>query len=173
MNATAARNLAEKIVRKFAIDSPPVDVELIAEKLGLRVIKENLGDAASGLLITTADESIVVIHSGDAPHRQRFTLAHEIGHYALKHHFGNNRVHIDNGNFISRRSSISSTGVDPMEIEANQFAASLLMPAFFLNHRIKQLSLIPLWDHHVSNLAEEFDVSEQAMTIRLTSLGHL
>jgi Zn-dependent peptidase ImmA (M78 family) len=63
--------------------------------------------------------------------------------------------------------------VDPKEIEANQFAASLLMPTKLLEARIKALRTSSLRDSHVTYLASEFEVSEQAMTIRLSTLGHL
>ena len=62
---------------------------------------------------------------------------------------------------------------DYEEIEANQFAAAILMPAPLVEREAKRLledpsatdaSIVPL-------LAQGFDVSEQAMEIRLTNLG--
>lgn len=173
MNTTAARNQAEKLVEDLRIVRPPVDVEDVARRLQLRIAKENLGKDVAGLLITTPYDRLIVVQRSDPPTRQRFTIAHEIGHHYLKHHFPEGVVHVDKGNFISRRSSHSSTGVDPAEIEANQFAAALLMPTAFLERRIQELGISPLWDRHVEELAEEFYVSGQAMTIRLTRLGYL
>jgi Zn-dependent peptidase ImmA (M78 family) len=80
---------------------------------------------------------------------------------------------VDKGNFYRSRSSLSSEGVDPKEIEANQFAASLLMPADFVKREVKALQAMPLLDQHVAQLAKRFGVSEHAMTIRLTRLGYL
>ena len=60
--------------------------------------------------------------------------------------------------------------MDAKEIEANQFAACLLMPSRLVRERVKALNTEQLYDSHVTALAKEFQVSEQAMTIRLTSL---
>jgi Zn-dependent peptidase ImmA (M78 family) len=81
---------------------------------------------------------------------------------------------VDRGNFISQRGPRASEGLDPKEIEANQFAASLLLPVKLVQRRVKELvGDGPLLDYHVTQLAKEFAVSEQAMTIRLTTLGLL
>ena len=60
--------------------------------------------------------------------------------------------------------------MDAKEIEANQFAACLLMPSRLVRERVKALNAEQLYDFHVTALAKDFHVSEQAMTIRLTSL---
>ena len=67
----------------------------------------------------------------------------------------------------------SATGVDPKEIEANQFAACLLMPPDLVKHAVMACGGSPLVDSYVTELASTFDVSEQAMTIRLSTLGLL
>ena len=67
----------------------------------------------------------------------------------------------------------SSTGTNLKEVEANQFAACLLMPAALVRASIQELGTEDLYDGHITLLAEKFKVSEQAMTIRLTVLGLL
>ena len=79
---------------------------------------------------------------------------------------------MDRGHFISQRGPRSSTGVDPKEVEANQFAAVLLMPTELVRHAAHDLGL-PLLDSDVSQLSRLFRVSDQAMTIRLSTLGLL
>lgn len=74
---------------------------------------------------------------------------------------------------ISQRGSRASDGIDPKEVQANQFAACLLMPSKLLLEKVAKRGGPPLFDDDVSSLAEEFQVSEQAMTIRLTTLGVL
>ena len=92
----------------------------------------------------------------------------------LRHQFvSGEHVHVDRGHFISQRGPRSATGVDVKEIEANQFAAALLMPADLINKEMAALGGGALLDWHVSQLASTFEVSEQAMTIRLTKLGFL
>src|SRR2546421_4076960 len=168
MNPYQARSQAEALVEKLGISTAPVDVEDVARRLGLRVLYEDLGEDVSGVLITSTSGANVVVQAADHTNRQRFTIAHEIGHYRLKHQFDGEHVHVDRGNFISRRDSTSSTGVDPKEIEANQFAASLLMPPDLLKNEVDALGVPQLLDNHVAHLAKQFKVSEHAMTIRLT-----
>ena len=75
--------------------------------------------------------------------------------------------------FVSFRNSKSSSASDPHEIEANQFAAALLMPEAFLRACLDQLGENPDVEESIRRLAQRFDVSAQAMTIRLTSLGEI
>jgi Zn-dependent peptidase ImmA (M78 family) len=148
-------------------------VKAVARELRLQVVEKPLGDA-SGLLITGDGRALICVNSvGETPQRQRFTIAHEIGHYVLRHQFEKGEhVHVDRGNFISARNARASAGIDSKEIEANQFAAALLMPAQLVEAEAAKLVRDgPLLDQHVAMLARTFDVSEQAMTIRLSSLG--
>jgi Zn-dependent peptidase ImmA (M78 family) len=174
MSIRTARFNGEVLARECGFTRPPVDVERVAKHLGLRVAYVDLGEDVSGLLISKGQATAIAIQASDAPNRRRFTIAHEIGHFYLRHQFEpGEHVHVDHGHVITPRNSRSSTGVDPKEIEANQFAACLLMPTKLLEARIKALRTSSLRDSHVTLLASEFEVSEQAMTIRLSTLGHL
>jgi Zn-dependent peptidase ImmA (M78 family) len=174
MSAMTARLAAERLVARLGIDSPPVDVHRIASELGLTVVSDNLGADVSALLLTDGVSSVIGVHGKHVPTRQRFSIAHEIGHFVLRHQFQpGEHVHIDRGRYISERGLRASTGVDPKEVEANQFAASLLMPAKILRSRVSQLGGQHLLEDEVRQLAREFQVSEQAMTIRLTVLNFL
>ena len=151
-----------------------MDVERIAKALGLKVVFLDLGEDISGLLISKGGSMVIAVQEGDPPKRRRFTIAHEIGHFHLRHQFEpGEHVHVDRGHLITPRNSRSSSGVDLKEIEANQFAACLLMPNRLLTERIKALRTKSLRDADVDVLAQEFNVSEQAMTIRLSTLGYL
>lgn len=167
------RRQAETLAEQSGSGTAPIDVKRIAKALGLQVVVEDLGTQVSGLLVNNGRNAYICVHRDHAEPRQRFTIAHEIGHFVLRHQFvGGEHVHVDKGNFISQRGPRSSAGVDPMEIEANQFAASLLMPSRMVRQLAGQQGL-PLWDSDVSELAKIFKVSEQAMTIRLSTLGLL
>lgn len=174
MSIRTARQQGEALAEAMNFRKAPVDVEKVAERLRLKLVYMNLGDDVSGLLISKGDSSVIAVQETDYPNRQRFTIAHEIGHFFLRHQFEpGEHVHVDRGHVITPRNSRSSTGADPKEIEANQFAACLLMPSSLLSRRIKEFKAESLRDYHVSKLAEEFEVSEQAMTIRLSTLGYL
>lgn len=174
MSVQFARRQAEELIETFNINIPPVNVEELAEQLGLSVVHYDLGEDVSGLLISNGDVTCIAVKKDDARVRQRFTIGHEIGHFWLKHQFEPGaHVHVDRGNFISKRGLRSSEGIDPKEIEANQFAANLLMPARMVRQAVNELRKGMLLDQHVQQLAQDFDVSEMAMTIRLQSLGYL
>jgi Zn-dependent peptidase ImmA (M78 family) len=176
MSAKIARVRAERLVDSLGLgSSAPIDVERIASELDLEVVHDNLGPGVSGLLVTNSHGACIVVQESDAPNRQRFSIAHEIGHYVLRHQFtAGEHVHVDKGNFVSMRGPSASSGENQMEVEANQFAASLLMPSKLVTSRCRELSRGGVvFDQHVTELANEFRVSEQAMTIRLTTLGIL
>jgi Zn-dependent peptidase ImmA (M78 family) len=79
-------------------------------------------------------------------------------------------VHVDHGILISQRGPMASTGTDAKEREANNFAGSLLMPAAMVRANIAKLNTEQLYDRHITQLAGEFEVSEQAMMVRLNIL---
>jgi Zn-dependent peptidase ImmA (M78 family) len=169
-----ARAQAEKLAERLGTGSVPVDVEKIADRLGLPVMYADLGEGVSGLLVSDGVQAHICVQDQDAPVRQRFTIAHEVGHHYLRHQFEpGHHVHVDRGHYISERGPRASDGVDPKEIEANQFAACLLMPSKLVREKVAELGGGPLLDQHVSHLARTFRVSEQAMTIRLSTLGLL
>jgi Zn-dependent peptidase ImmA (M78 family) len=174
MSIQTARQQAENLIESLGIARAPVDVNAVAASLGLQVIMIDLHEDISGLLITRADGSCIAIRKQDPEVRKRFSIGHETGHYYLRHQFEpGEHVHVDRGHLISQRNRRSSSGTDIKEIEANQFAACLLMPSKLIRESVKRLKVDQLYDSHVTELAKEFKVSEQAMTIRLSALGLL
>jgi Zn-dependent peptidase ImmA (M78 family) len=174
MSIQSARKQAELLIVSLGISEPPVNVEGVAKHLGLRIIAMDLDEDVSGLLITKPNMSCIAIREHDSPPRQRFSIAHEIGHFFLRHQFEpGEHVHVDRGHLISQRDRLSSTGKNIKEVEANQFAACLLMPAAFVRASIDELNAEELYDAHITALADKFKVSEQAMTIRLSVMGLL
>lgn len=177
MSIRYARNQAEKLVAELEPGLVPVNVNSIAKRLGMVVFQEKLEEGISGLLITkTGMKPSICLQANDHPHRQRFTTAHEIGHFVLRHQFQKGEhVHIDRGHFISQRGPRASQGDNLQEIEANQFAASLLMPSDLIIQAVSALKKNEdlLTDTNVWALSKTFQVSEQAITIRLETLGLL
>jgi Zn-dependent peptidase ImmA (M78 family) len=171
MSIQLARNAAEGLVQKLGLRKPPIDVRQVAAALGLRIVQDDLGEGVSGLLVSRDDSASIAVRRQDANVRQRFTIAHEIGHYYLGHHrSGREVVHVDQTTQVIYRNPKASEGLDPLEIQANQFAASLLMPAPLVRERVEGMPR-PIREAAVTDLAREFQVSEQAMTIRLSVLG--
>lgn len=170
MSIARAKKQAERLIEQMGIAKTQshVDVEAIAHKLGLAVVRMPLGDDISGMLVTKAGSTTICIANDQPANRQRFTIAHEVGHHVLRHLFAGEHVHVDR---VIMRNSSSSEGTDLREIEANQFAASLLMPAEMVHHHLQGLKSQYI-EAVVRQLAKQFKVSEQAMAFRLSSLGY-
>ena len=145
------------ILRQFTAETP-VKVGALATALGLRVVLATLPINISGLIEPDGDGFVVKINRFESKERQRFTIAHEIAHYLI------HRDRINAGIFDSvlYRSNLSSR----MEAEANRLAADIVMPSQAVTAAISK-RLSKLDEDGISELAEEFGVSKQAMTIRV------
>jgi Zn-dependent peptidase ImmA (M78 family) len=159
--------VAAFMLEKLAISRPAIPVQLIAESLGVRVIETELEPDVSGALILRESDAIIAINSSHSKNRRRFTLAHEIGHLVLKH--SGMESHVDRQFTVLRRDSNSSTATDDREIEANRFAAELLMPMDFI---VKEFVKFGHFDEEtIGKLAIRYAVSPIAFKIRLSNLG--
>lgn len=156
--------VVEGLLLEANITEPPVPVERMVGNHGLEVRRGDLGDV-SGLLVRDGAGAVIGVNSTQSRVRQRFTIAHEFGHYLL--HEGI-REHVDQGYRVNYRDEESGLARNVEEIEANFFAASLLMPRRFLNAR-KAVRAIDD-DGLVALLAKEFNVSRHAMSLRLASV---
>lgn len=110
---------------------------------------------------------MIGVNQAHAPTRRRFSLAQELGHFLL--HGKNPRVFLD-ASIIYFRDELAAEGSDKEEIEANTFAAELLMPEVVLRQMIRQNPFDAFDERAVQRLAAQFEVSVQALTIRLTRL---
>jgi len=157
---------ATGLLRKFGLFQVPVDVQAVAERLRAKVVFDELDDDVSGLLLREKGLSTIVINREHHLNRQRFTLAHECGHLFL-HADKGDRLWLDKTLFF--RDASSSGGDQLAEIQANQFAAGLLMPEELIRWELSKAR--PISEGDVIRLAVRFQVSERAMTVRLMSLN--
>lgn len=137
----------------------PVDVVGAARELGINVYSETLASGISGIL--RRDERlkgelgfVILVQASHHPNRQRFTVAHELGHYMLHRNRAEAEGGIQDDEFYRALSG-------PLETQANQFAANLLMPWPLIK------SLQDRGITRVDDLARALGVSKQAMAIRL------
>lgn len=173
MTVLKAERAVGEVLETCGVSAPPVPVEEIARQLGAGVAFENFGPDVSGVLIRDGRVVVIGVNSSHARTRQRFTIAHEIGHLRL--HQGR-PMFVDRAVRIDRRDGTASRGVDQEEIAANRFAAELLMPEDMLQTAMGQLSAAQERGGSaaiIAHLAKKFDVSEQAMEYRLANLGAL
>jgi Zn-dependent peptidase ImmA (M78 family) len=155
-------SLREREIVLDAMNTQPVKIGALAEALGLRVTRaSNLKATISGLIRPAEDTDSgyeILVNKFEMPERQRFTVAHEIGHYLL------HRDQIGAGivDSVMYRSSLSSK----KEVEANQLAATIIMPAEAVKRELGKLGGTDEIGV-VEELAEQFRVSVPAMKIRL------
>jgi Zn-dependent peptidase ImmA (M78 family) len=171
ISQVAIEAYAENVLEAHSVVEPPVPVERIASDLGLIVEYTELGDDVSGILVLDGDNGVIGVNSKHPTVRQRFTIAHEIGHWCLHRDWTD--VFIDSEFEPRYRDKKASRGRNPEEIQANKFAAALLIPESFLNACIEEEGIDIGDDEQVEGLADRFEVSVAAMTYRLTNLEFL
>ena len=166
--------IVEGILEENGVYRPPVPVEKIAKAHALKVQKSEVSSSdISGFLVRVKSKAVIGVNSSNALVRQRFTIAHELGHYLL-HSQGAQDVHIDRHFEVRFRDEQSSRGTDADEQEANFFAAELLMPRQFIKDDIEKVKQIDLEDGTIlTELSEKYEVSIQALSFRLSNLGYV
>ena len=162
---------AYKLLDELKFKNAPILVDQIAEKLGIQIVYEPLDGDLSGVLYRDNNDVIIGVNSYHSTNRQRFTIAHEIGHFVL--HDGN-KMHVDREFRLNFRDIISSLAISREEIEANTFAAALLMPEHLIFKAVtsKEDDGIDIENDskEIAELADQFKVSQQALLIRLGKL---
>lgn len=160
---------ANQILKEHNINSLPIPINELAFKRGLAVKPYDLGENVSGVLVINDGTGFIGYNPAESMVRQRFTIAHELGHYELHNNDANN-LFIDKQFKVEFRNEISSTGEMIYEREANAFAASILMPEKNLMDEIKNRHIDLSDDNNIQELAKLFNVSVSAMTFRLMNL---
>jgi Zn-dependent peptidase ImmA (M78 family) len=158
-----------RLLQEGGIDGPIVDVTALAESEGAIVVSEPEANDFSGFLYQSGKSApIIGVNSKHSPNRRRFTIAHELGHLLLHSKRG---VHLDQA-VVQMRGEKAAAGTDEHEIEANRFAAELLMPQDFLQKDLASMGDSFADDEKaIAQLAKRYGVSSQAMAIRLSTLG--
>lgn len=159
-------NVIERI-RQFTATAP-VNVEGLIESFGVELTrKADLNpDIAGQIECVEPGRFRISANAADHYYRRRFTMAHELGHFLLHRDLigvgvDDNRAYRSTDKGAYHNKAITT----PHEIEANQFAANLLMP---------QKLVRELWNEHAGNrhqIARRLQVSDEALGYRLQSLG--
>lgn len=157
------------ILKELSIDNLPIEIDKIAQHVGVEIKEDVLDASISGFLLAKNGKNTIGINSDESLVRKRFTIAHEIGHYIL-HSNRENDLYISKIHF---RDEASSTGEMKREREANAFAAGILMPRFLIERELEKLDEKSPVENIISALANIFNVSEIAMSYRLLNLGFI
>ena len=130
-NDNQIANVAHMILEDFKVDSYPVPIVAIAEKLGFEIYGINIKSEVSGIIIIDVDlinnygtetDKAIFINTNDNPGHRRFALAHELGHYIFD--FNETK----DTRFYNAYLTTEKYGERAEEKRVNKFAAELLMP---------------------------------------------
>jgi transcriptional regulator with XRE-family HTH domain len=162
VRSTQPAYAANQLIEWAGITRPPIDVAWLAAQCGALVIHRPLPDALSGLVFAVGSGAVIGINRSHSANRQRFSLAHELGHFLLSHH---EREGAAGAGFHLDVTDTTPPGYDwRQERAANDFAADLLMPRRLIQDEYARHA-------SPSRLSKIFEVSEIAMGYRLVDLG--
>lgn len=164
-----ARDHAVRILAEHLVTTLPVPVEKIAKSRNIALRFSPLDQELSGMALIKDGISIIGVNSLHHPNRQRFTIAHELGHHIMHRDLIDGTVHVDKG-FTLWRDGLAAQGTDLIEMQANAFASELLMPRQFLStiEGIENLDIDD--DAGMKALAKRYRVSVAALQNRLSSI---
>lgn len=160
-----AKREAQRLLGQFG-SGLPVDVEAIARAHGLTVRAEPLEPSVSGMLVIKEGGGVIAVNESHHRNRKRFSIAHELGHYVL--HRNSAQVFID---AVFYRGDEAADGTHTQEIQANVFAAELLMPEPIVREMFLKHPVDPHDEAAVKRMAARFEVSGHSLTLRLVNLG--
>lgn len=170
----STKRVAE-ILSECGVRGAPVPVDRIAKGLGAQLRFSPLDSELSGMIYISDNVPIIGVNSLHHPNRQRFTIAHEIAHLELHRDLISGKVHVDKDFPVSmvglNRDAKSALGSDDIEVEANQFAAELLMPTEFLKVALASKPIDIDDEGPIEELAKKFRVSRQALEYRIRNLS--
>lgn len=142
-----ARNAARRIIKELKLRQPPVLLRNVIKHIrkgsDIIVTEWNFENETDGIALSIGQTMAIGYNPNKHIHRQRFTVAHEIGHLLLGH--------------TLQKSNPSSEVSNINDLEAHQFAAELLIPLEMLKKDIR-LGIV-----NVKSLAMRYIVSEEAM----------
>lgn len=149
-----------KFAESQGLDSVPLNVAAVAEKVGIRIEYISLENDLSGILYKDEEDDswVMQVNEDHHPNRRRYTIAHELGHFCLHRHL---KQRFEDKIFFRGGEA------NKPEWQANDFAGAILMP------EDKFREMVRSGVSKVEVLAKEFKVSTLALRIRAKNLGIL
>jgi Zn-dependent peptidase ImmA (M78 family) len=177
-----ARRIASGLINELKIKKAPVNIEKVVKQIpsknlmGLKDLTLTIREESfpselkdvSAVLLKEKGHAIIAVNADHSEYRRRFSIAHEIGHLIL--HSNNEHLTVDRyeKQFFTRSENVRNLD----EVEANEFAAALLMPEDLIKDDFeKYVANDP--DEIISRLAEKYEVSQVALAYRLKNLNLL
>lgn len=150
----------DALLQSLGITNPrDIDIEAIAYYVGLR-IKRRCLKCCEAMITGRGNKGIISVIPGGMPQRERFSIAHELGHWA--HHRGKSVAcrAIDIGKFSK---------TNDLERSADQYAADLLMPWSMFKIECRKHQRLDL--KSLKSVAGMFNTSQTATLIRMIDSG--
>lgn len=161
------RSSARELLHSHGCAAAPIRVDRLAKEMDIAVRYDALQGDLSGMAFIKDGVKFIVVNALHHPHRQRFTIGHEVGHHVLHPEKLSDGIHVDKN--IMRRDVLSAAGTDNFEIQANIFASELLMPRDLMLAAISAGKDLDE-DKDLQSLAKQFKVSLAALQFRLAAL---
>ena len=161
-------DLANGILSHLGISKIPIPIKMIAKKQGLQLKPYKFEGEVSGMLLIKNNIATIGYNPLESDVRQRFTIAHELGHYLL--HKSQGELFVDKKFKAHYRDKTSATGEIKTEMQANAFAATILMPEKMIKEELAKSDYDFTDESQFEKLANKFNVSTLAMTYRLANL---
>lgn len=120
-NYKKSRDIAWQVLLQEGVAQLPVNVVALCRGMGIRVQYYTPTDTNDGYSTVFLGVPRIFVSDACSQERQRFTIAHELGHILLGH--------VGNAKLVNRE---PCPGDNPIEQEANVFASRLLAPACVL-----------------------------------------
>lgn len=150
----------KNLLMELGIEKPDeIDIEAIAQHCNATIVYEPL-QGCDARIIGTEERAIITVNNGVSIPRQRFSGAHELGHWMEDR--GKNSFACAENQFNKEWSKRNP------EVKANRYAAELLLPEFLFKEIVKNREIV--FDV-VIDLSEKFKTSITATAIRLVELG--
>lgn len=153
---SSAIETAKRTLERHWDKTLPVNPSAIAYAMGAKIVYDPDLSISGYFDFQDDRKPVIYVNPLDSFVRQRFTIFHELGHYALGH----------GPSARDPSQNYDRQNYDICEVMANQFAAEMIMPS-------DVVFLYANGDYSLAQMAHLFNVSEQAMRIRLERLGIL
>lgn len=160
-------SLPERILKELGVNEPQdINLQRLYEQCNLTLEYSSDMSADAEIMIAPNHHGIITINQDQHPVRQRFSIAHELGHWHLHK---NQAMFVCDTNHGSSRSFFEEQTGKNKERQADRFAADLLMPPYMLKPMVKKQSRIDFCA--IKQLSKTFQTSISATAIQIVNIG--
>lgn len=157
---------ARAVADQMDLTDLPVDPEAVAVRMGAIVVRKPVHDGVSGMLLRRDGQTVIGLNAGFPEDRERFLLAHLVGHLHLHQ---KRDLLLDVADRFSR-GTLTCLATDREEAEANRFAQALLAPERAVRRMAAEVDF-RTGAQLVDLLAPRFGLTRTMMAVRLMGLG--